>query len=424
MSLRVAIVGGGWAGCAAGLSLAEAGVKVTLYEAANTLGGRARGLTLNALAIDNGQHLLLGAYQQTLRLIDRVWPDSTEVLLRLPLTIDQPPDFLLRCPKLPAPFHLLAGLLTARGLTGWEKWAAARWMHLILREPNVDDVSVAQLIEAQPRKIREALWEPVCVAALNTPIANASARVFVQVLQSVFNGARQHSDLLFPRCDLTQLFPEPATQRILALGGNVHLQTRIQHIDANGTSFRLSTPLGAFDYDRVIIAVAPQHLAKIGQTIPVLQETITGVATYDYEAIATLYLQYPTDIQLARPMLALADGPAQYVFDRGATHGQPGLLALVVSAASHLSDMPGDWAEKARAQLTKIGPLPQPVWQKSIVEKQASYACRPKLYRPENNTPHPGLFLAGDYTAGPYSATLESATLSGVKSAELVLNSL
>ena len=120
-------------------------------------------------------------------------------------------------------------------------------------------------------------------------------------------------------------------------------------------------------------------------------------------------------------MLALRDGPAQYVFDRGATHGQLGLLALVVSAASHLSD---DWVEKAHAQLTNIASFPQPIWQKSIVEKQASYSCRPGLYRPENHTQHPGLFLAGDYTAGPYPATLESATLSGVKSAELVLNSL
>lgn len=421
MRPRVAIIGGGWAGCAAGLTLAEAGVKVTLYEAANTLGGRARRIQLNALSLDNGQHLLLGAYQQTLQLIDRVWPNSAEALLRLPLTIDQPPDFLLSCPRLPAPFHLLAGLLTARGLSSWDKWAASRWVQMILRSSNVDDVSVAQLIAAQPQRIRDALWAPLCVAALNTPIADASAKVFVQVLRTAFTGARHCSDLLFPRCDLTQLFPGPATQRMMALGSGVQLQTRIYAIDVHETCFTLSTQHSAFDFDRVIIAVAPQHLVKIGQAIPALQEIISGIATYQYEAIATLYLQYPSHVQLTKPMLALADGPAQYVFDRGATHGQVGLLALVVSAASHLPD---DWVEKARGQLAKIAALPQPIWQKTIVEKQASYACRPHLYRPENHTSHTGLFLAGDYTAGSFPATLESATLSGVKSAKLVLNSL
>ena len=421
MRPRVAVIGGGWAGCAAGLTLAEAGVKVTLYEAANTLGGRARGLQFHDLALDNGQHLLLGAYKQTLQLIDRVWPNINEALLRLPLTIDQPPDFYLSCPKLPAPFHLLAGLLTARGLTSWEKWSAARWMQDILGEPNIDDVSVAQLIETQPRKIRDALWEPLCVAALNTPVAYASAKVFVQVLQSAFTGARHHSDLLLPRGDLTRLFPAPATQRMMALGSEVQLQTRIYAIDAHKAGFQLSTPQNVFDFDRVIIAVAPQHLGKIGQAIRALQETITGIATYHYEAIDKLYLQYPSNVQLAKPMLALTDGPAQFVFDRGATHGQLGLLAVVVSAASHLAD---DWVEKARAQLTTIVPLPLPLWQKTIVEKQASYTCRPRLYRPKNHTPNPGLFLAGDYTAGPYPATLESAALSGVKSAERVMNSI
>ena len=123
-------------------------------------------------------------------------------------------------------------------------------------------------------------------------------------------------------------------------------------------------------------------------------------------------------------MLGLADGPAQFVFDRGPTHGQHGLLAVVASAASHLSEQASDWAVQARAQLTKIAALPNPLWQKSIIEKQATYACRPQLYRPGNHTLLPGLFLAGDYTASPYPATLESATLSGVKSAQQVLNSL
>lgn len=421
MKPRVAIIGGGWAGCAAGLSLAEAGVAATLFEASPTLGGRARGVALNGVSIDNGQHLLLGAYQQTLELIAKVWPDSHDAFLRQPLALAQPPDFLLSCPKLPAPFHLLAGLFTASGLTLGDKLAAARWMQALLRKPQVEEISVATLIAAQPPRVRATLWEPLCVAALNTPIAYASATTFIAILQTVFAHARAHSDLLFPRCDLTQLFPQPVVNCMLAMGARVHTQTRITHLSPTKTGFTLSTNAETHEFDRVIVAVAPQHLVKLIITMPALQEIVAGVATYHYEAIATLYLQYPTEVKLARPMLGLANGPAQFVFDRGWTHSQSGLLALVASAAPRYVE---NWAEQACEQLTKIATLPRPLWQKTIIEKQATYSCRPQLYKPENRTPQPGLFLAGDYTASLYPATLESATLSGVKSAQLVLNSL
>ena len=428
MKPRVAIIGGGWAGCAAGLSLAEAGIAVTLFEAGGTPGGRARGLELNGLELDNGQHLLLGAYRQTIQLITAVKAEEGTQhapLLRLPLALDQPPDFSLSCPPLPAPFHLLAGLLSARGISLLDKLAAARWMHAQLRQPLVDDISVAQLIAPQPKKIRAALWEPLCIAALNTPTAHASAKIYMQVLRAVFAHAREDSDLLFPRLDLTSLFPEPAATRMIALGSQVRLHTRVLSMRHQAQQFTLCTQRDSYTFDRVIVAVAPQHLAKLGHTIAELQDVIAAVETYCYEAIATLYVQYPSEVRLARPMLALLGGPAQFVFDRGQTHGQWGLLALVVSAASDLIGQSQDWwIEKARQQLSRIQALPNPIWQKAIVEKQATYSCGPNLTRPDNHTPHPDIFLAGDYTAGPYPATLESATLSGVKSAHLVMNSL
>lgn len=424
MKPRVAIVGGGWAGCAAGLTLSEADVAVTLFEASNALGGRARAVQFNGLSLDNGQHLLLGAYHQTLTLIDQVWPDKPNVLLRLPLALEQPPDFLLSCPRLPAPFHLLAGLLGAKGLSIGDKLAAARWMRDILRSVPPEETSVATLIASQPRSVRAVLWEPLCVAALNTPVAYASATTFVAILQKVFAHARSNSDLLLPRCDLTQLFPLAAADRMRAKGALIETQARITHLTSTPTGFALNTAMGTPMFDRVILAVAPQHLAKLVHAMPALQDIVSGVASYQYEAITTLYIQYPATVKLTRPMLGLANGPTQFVFDRGRTHGQPGLLALVASAASRVGGQSDTWTQQACDQLGRITSLPAPLWQKTITEKQATYACRPKLYKPDNCTPQAGLFLAGDYTAGPYPATLESATLSGVKSAQLVLNSL
>lgn len=430
MSPRVAVIGGGWAGCAAALSLAEAGIHTTLFEAGKTLGGRARAVEVKGQRLDNGQHILLGAYDQTLNLIARVNPrdrnPADTALLRLPLALDQPPDFLLVCPKLPAPFHLLVGLWNARGLSFFDKLAASRWVSVLLKSREGDaDTSVAQLIANQPQRVRTHLWEPLCIAALNTQVEQASAKIFKQVLAASFGKLRSHSDLLFPRIDLTRLFPAAAAQRIAQLKGEIHLQTRIKSLHATNHKIMLSTQDNTIEFDRVIVAVAPQHVADICAKIVELKNVCRVVESYHYEAIATVYLQYPLDIRLPRPMLSLSGGPAQFVFDRGYTHGQPGLLAFVISAASSLMGHPqSEWVLQIQQQFSRIFAPSAPLWQKAIIEKQATYLCSPNMPRLENHTPHPLVFLAGDYTTSPYPATLESATRSGVKSAQTLLNSL
>jgi hydroxysqualene dehydroxylase len=423
MTPRIAVIGGGWAGCTAALTLAEAGVAVTLYEASRTLGGRARKVELENQQLDNGQHILLGAYEQTLQLIDRLHPAaSSENLWRLPLTVDQPPDFQLACPRLPAPLHLLAGLLGAHGLNWREKLAAARWAHSLMHGTDTPDhLSVSQLTQGQPEKLRRLLWHPLCVSALNTPPEIASARVFHNVIRDAFGGRNHHSDLLLPRRDLTALLPAPAATRVTELGGTVRLSSRITTLDAAPDAVTLGTHDESAVYSHVILAVAPQHLSALAAQVPGLEPIVQTVTTYDYQPIATGYFQFDPNFRLPKPLYALADGPAQFVFDRGQSHGQPGLLAFVASAAS---DLFADWLDEAEAQLQRIAQPGPARWRKSIVEKQATYVCIPNQIRPSVRTPHPRVFLAGDYTTGPYPATLESATLSGVQSARALLEQL
>jgi squalene-associated FAD-dependent desaturase len=423
MKPNVAVVGGGWAGCAAALTLAEAGIVVTLFEASRTLGGRARATELEGQPLDNGQHILLGAYEQTLQLIDRLHPGAMQdVLWRLPLTLDQPPDFSLACPQLPAPLHLLAGLLRARGLNWREKLAAARWAHALLN--NVDTpnhLTVSQLTRTQPEKLNRLLWHPLCVSALNTPPGMASAEVFRDVIRAAFGGRTQHSDLLLPRRDLTALFPAPAAARLSELGGAVHLSSRIMPFVAREDGVTLTTRNASAVYSHVILAVAPQHLPALTAQVPALDPAVKAVAAYDYQPIATAYFQFDPHFRLQKPMFALADGPAQFVFDRGQIYGQGGLLAFVASTAAGLSE---GWMDQAETQLHRIAQPGPARWRKSIIEKQATYACVPNMVRPPVRTAHPRIFLAGDYTAGPYPATLESATLSGVQSASALLEQL
>lgn len=423
MSPRVAVVGGGWAGCAAALTLAEAGAAVTLYEAGRTLGGRARAVELEGQPLDNGQHILLGAYEQTLHLIDRLRPAAApDGLWRLPLALDQPPEFSLACPRLPAPLHLLAGLLGAQGLSWREKLAAARWAHALLTNAAAPDhPTVSQLTASQPARLNRLLWYPLCISALNTPPEIASARVFCDVIRAAFGGSNRHSDLLLPRRDLTALFPAPAAARLAELEGGVCLSCRVRTLEATPAGITLATPDGSATYSHVILAVAPQHLAALAAPIPELESLVHGVASYGYQPIATGYVQYDPAFRLNKPLFALSNGPAQFVFDRGQSHGQAGLLAFVASAATDLS---ADWLDEAEIQLQRIAEPGGARWRKRIVEKQATYACVADMVRPAVHTPHPRLFLAGDYTAGPYPATLESATQSGVQSAKALLEQL
>ncbi|MDT3708280.1 MAG: hydroxysqualene dehydroxylase HpnE [Thiobacillus sp.] len=423
MKPAVAVIGGGWAGCTAALTVAEAGVAVTLYEASRTLGGRARSVELEGRSLDNGQHILLGAYEQTLQLIERLHPATTQHgLWRLPLTLKQPPDFSFACPPLPAPLHLLAGLLTARGLNWGEKLAAARWAHALLNKTDsLDHLSVSQLTRSQPEKLCRLLWHPLCVSALNTPPQTASARVFRDVVCAAFGGRRHHSDLLLPRRDLTALLPAPAAARLVELGGELRMACRVTALDAAADGITLTTHDGSAVYSHIVVAVAPQHLAALAAPVAALQSLAGEVGAYRYQPIATGYVQYDTAFRLAAPLFALAGGPAQFVFDRGQSHGQAGLLAFVASAAANLS---ADWLDEAEIQLQRFAEPGPARWRRRIIEKNATYACVPGLARPAVCTAHPRIFLAGDYTAGPYPATLESATQSGVQSAGALLEKL
>lgn len=425
---KVAVIGGGWAGCSAALTLAEAGVDVTVFEASRTLGGRARAVEIDGRTLDNGQHILLGAYEHSVRLIDRlqsdsIGPDSTGAALwRHPLALRQPPEFSLVCPRLPAPLHILAGLLAAQGLSWRDKLLAIRWAHTLLHDESpLDSLSVHQLTQSQPHKLNRLLWHPLCVSALNTPPELASARVFRNVIRSAFGECNRHSDVLLPRRDLTALLPGPAATRIVELGGTVHLSRRVNELHAETDRIAIRSHGASLVFSHVILATAPQHVCALTSNVPALGETSRAVANYRYQPIATGYVQYEPAFRLDHPFYALANGPAQFVFDRGQSHGQNGMMAFVVSAAT---DLDTHWLDQAERQLARVAQPGSSRWRKGVIEKQATYSCEPAMVRPAVRTPHPRIFLAGDYTAGPYPATLESAVRSGVQSSTALLDQL
>ncbi|HWT70730.1 MAG TPA: hydroxysqualene dehydroxylase HpnE [Oxalicibacterium sp.] len=431
-SRHVAVIGAGWAGCAAAVELADAGHRVTLIESARTLGGRARAVAFDGRKLDNGQHIVLGAYKESLRLMRKTGIDGERALLRLPLQMRYPSegmDFV--APRLPAPWHVALGLWRAKGLEKGDKLAllrfisAARWMAWRLDV----DCSVDTLLHQheQTERLIRLMWAPLCIAALNTPPERASARIFLNVLRDSLGARRAASDMLIPRTDLSALFPQAAAGFVTKHGGEVLSGVAIQRIaTANGKWQLASNKADALPaFDGVVLAVPAAQVNEL------LNEVTTEalVPAFDYEPITTCYLQYGDELKLAAPFFALLDDPAanawgQFVFDRGQLDGQAGLLAIVVSASAQAIELDKETLVSAlAAQLAKAFAMPQlatPLWTQVITEKRATFSCTPGLQRPEEATSCPRLVLAGDYLASDYPATLESAVRSGVKAAALL----
>ncbi|MFL6636109.1 MAG: hydroxysqualene dehydroxylase HpnE [Massilia sp.] len=436
-SQRVAVVGGGWAGCAAAVALLDAGCDVTLFEAARTLGGRARAIETNGRLLDNGQHIMLGAYADTLRLMRRVGVDPKQTLLRLPLQMRYPAadkgmDFV--APRLPAPLHMLVALLRARGLDRADKLAlarfttTARWMGWQLH----NDCSVAELLVRydQTERLNRLMWRPLCLAALNTPPERASAQVFLAVLRDSLGAKRAASDMLIPRVLLDALFPEAARRHLERRGAAVHTGRRIDALGPDGGAWIVRAGADVLPFDAVVLAAPPWQAAALLRPLDGAAGVVATLDALDYEPIATVYLQYAAGVRLPLPFCALADAPldhrwGQFAFDRGQLDpGQDGLLAVVISGADPAGDLGQDALAAAVAgQLAAAFALPAlaaPQWSRVITEKRATFACTPALARPANETALPGLALAGDYTACAYPATLEAAVRSGVAAAAVI----
>lgn len=401
LSMKLAVIGGGWAGISAAVELVELnhqGANITLFEAGRILGGRARRIGNASTHLDNGQHILLGAYRETLALMTKLGVPPEQELQRLPLRVENNRGFCLALPPLPAPLNLAWGLLTAKGVSLSEKIRTALWMQGLKRRKFKleKDTSVAQWLDdaGQTGTLRHHLWEPLCLAALNTPITRASAQLFANVLRdSLGSPHASATDLLIPKNTLSTLIPDPATTWLTARGVQIRTRHRVKELDQTSAGWSVDGE----HFDKIILAIAPQHVQSLlpEQTVPC-----------DFEPIGTVYLQYSPEIKQPFPLMALCGGIGQWMVDRG-----NGLLAASLSGTGRWEEMDDLLlAQTLHQELGHPGPLPD---YRVIREKKATFACTPNLPRPSTLTSKPGLLLAGDYTYGTYPATLEGAVISG-----------
>ena len=431
----VVIIGAGWAGLAAAVKLTEQGHTVTVFESAKQAGGRARSVNFNGLEIDNGQHILIGAYTECLSLMKTVGIDTEAALKRLPLllTVIDKTKLILQAPPLPAPLHLLYALFTAKGLKFKDRIAAIKF-GLYLKKHNYQlkqDISVEDLFQLtqQTDILVRQLWEPLCLSIMNTPIKEASANVFMNAFRDAFTNKRKDADLLLPTTDLSNLFPNAAVKYIENNGGKVYLKSRIEKIEINNNEVtavnaKIDNDKQSIKTPHVIIATAPQNLNKLIAEHSTLNSISNNIEQLNYEPIVTVYLQYPEEIQLTQSMIGLSSTLSQWVFDRGSFCQQAGLISVVISAKGEHMTMDDDTLIKLVHDEISILFSSKPTLIKSFVirEKRATFACTVNIndIRPTNTTNVKGLFLAGDYTDTGYPATLEGAVRSGLAAASLI----
>jgi squalene-associated FAD-dependent desaturase len=410
--LKIAVVGAGWAGLAAAIKAVQLGHEVTVFEMAPILGGRARTIQTQGQRRDNGQHILIGAYRHTLGLMRELGVDITQALYRVPLGLIEPDGsgLALRTTSSPAAF--------AMAVLRHDTW---RWSSrlALLRESArwalsgfecADDLSVEALARGLPQEVRKGLVEPLCVAALNTPSARASARVFLRVLKDALMTGRGSADLLLPRRPLGDLLPLPAHDWLERQGARVKLRHRVASLESHGTGWQLD----GSHFDGVILACPAKEAARLVQDHqPLWSSLASGIP---HESITTVYLRCD-GAQFTAPMTFLPRGPAQFAFDLKAMGHPMGGFAFVISAADEFGHLDRDELAQLVLRQTRDQFPPdtwpeQPQIETILTEHRATFRCEPGLPRPSARITD-WLWAAGDYVEGPYPATLEGAVRSG-----------
>lgn len=414
----LAVVGAGWAGLAAAVRATEAGARVSVFEMSPSPGGRARSVERGGELVDNGQHILIGAYRRCLALMSTIGVDEASAFARLPLALV---DAQGRGLRLPAGSPLAS---FARGVAGHPAWSwrdklsllghAARWAAGgFAVDP---DRPVSQWCAALPAAVRRELIEPLCVAALNTEASQASARVFLRVLRDGLFTGRGGADLLLPRVALGDLFPAPALAWLRGRGAAIRLGRRVMAIGREGGAWLVDGQ----PFDSVVLACSAREAARLTQPT---DGTWAGTAArFAYEPIVTAWLDAPA-LRAPFPMIALAGEPAQFAFDLGHLHpAWTGRMTLVASGARRWVEAGAAAFETALGEQIgrELAPLLPAGFRivATTTEKRATFRCTPGLVRPRQVIA-PGLTAAGDYVAGPYPATLEGAVRSGEAAVEM-----
>lgn len=434
--MSIAVVGGGLAGIAAALRLADQGQDVTLLESRARLGGLTHSFRRGDLWIDNGQHVFMRCCTEYLALLDRLGVGEHTLLqdrLDLPVRSEHDPrQIRLRRTGLPAPFHLATALLRYRCLPWRERMriapVALAMRALDVRDPTVDAQNFGAWLRARGCSDRsiEVFWELIGKATLNADADNSSLALAATVFQLGILQDSAAADLGWATLPLQQLHGDAATCALAGAGATVSLRTKVTAVRPATCGWLVETAEHTMPFDQVVVAVPPSALGAITD-LESLGLPLDLAERLGTSPIVNLHLILDRPV-LTSPFVAAIDGPLQWIFDRTASSGlsEGQYLAISLSAADGLIGMTvaqlREWAmPHLRALLPGTG---EAIVRDFFVtrEPEATFAPAPgtAAARPSSPTPAAGLVLAGAWTDTGWPATMEGAVRSGHTAAALL----
>jgi len=433
---KVVVLGAGYAGLATAAELVLRGHDVTLVEGRALLGGRAHSFVdaKSGLVLDNGQHILMGCYHETLGLLrhlgvmDRLYSPPR---LEVPFVSEKGRSVLAA--TAPDPLHLLSALLGYGELSTSDKFSAIK---LALRLRLGQKTLAGESAEAWMRRwgqtpnIIRALWEPLCIAALNEPVATASAQLFATVIRRSFLAGAADSTILLSRVGLSELFAPEVKTLLEMCRGTLRLQTPVTGLLFEGTALReIKLGDGSVLQPEAVVSALPWHVLR--GLLPGESKLARACERIQDAPIVSLHLWLDRPI-LREPFVGLLDSPVHWVFSRDHIHGanpagQEGhVITAVVSGARDLVDKTG--AELEELTLRELARVLPEARQARVLHRMvykarsATFAATPETepLRPEATSEWSNFWLAGDWTNTGLPATIEGAIMSGARAARAV----
>lgn len=437
---KVLVIGGGFAGLSAGVFLAEKGFSVTLIEYRKILGGRSYSVEDGPTGglIDNGQHVLLGSFQETRRFLKTIGADHlVRFQNRMHLVMLHPGQkrINLSASFLPAPFHLAGSLFLNSEIPGKDRFRLLKSSLSITFKKNLPVTwTVKQWLDQmdQPETLRHHWWNPLTTSMLNEQPHKASADLFLKTLKNTFWQRNHHSSFGFIQTSLGDLYTEQARKFIQEKGGVVFLDTPVSRVlvsddRVDGVVLRNGGVMTADAY----ISTVPYHVIR-----RLLPQELTGqgkpfgyLPSLRHSPIISTHLWFDRPV-MEEELVCLVNSPIHQVVNksRSWTEGEKnaGALACHTWAARNLIQRPKDVLVKmALRELARFFPMIEKaklVHARLIKDRQATLSCTPEAecLRPDQKTPVQNFYLAGDWTKTGLPATIESAVLSGRRCADLI----
>jgi hydroxysqualene dehydroxylase len=436
--VRTVVIGGGLAGLTAALTLAEAGVEVTLLEKLGSLGGRCRSIKIPGTnyRADYGQHMMMGAYSNTLNLIQNLGTDNRleRVTGVTPIVSADGVFAPYRVGKLPAPFHGLPGLFSLNHIPWKERIkfgrvAIAAKIDLRKNTDRLDKMSVLQWLKkhGQSDLAIETFWDPLARATINLDSAEASAYLFARVLSLGFFSSKEAAIPILPKTTLDDLLITPLRKKLEALGVRVLLRRSVRTVAYNGSGIRTVTTADGEDHsaDGFILAVGNMAAARLFSRLPGADALARISEQLGSSSIITVYLRY-RKINIDYRFAGILRGDAQWIFLNKADNEH--VLAAIISGADKYNSYRAEkLIELTIKDVNSCFPeqAGEPVLGAYVIKcPSATFRAQPgqnSLRRRIEAECNNNLFIAGDWTDSGLPATIEGAVTSGIKAANKVL---